>query len=135
MERCPRCEGAVLYADGEPSCLTCGWAGAVRAAEPDEPRRRSGGGPTPAGRRGAGAGEVRGKVLAAMTPGEESSARELRERLWAGGLETSASTVGDAIRGLLRDGASAERALFDGGRRRLYRLAGDRAAADAGEAA
>lgn len=34
-----------------------------------------------------GEGEVRGKVLAAMTPGEESSARELRERLWAGGLE------------------------------------------------
>ena len=96
-KRCPRCGGTVLYAADEPSCLACGWAGPSRPPDEDEAQPRRRGGPTPAGRRGDGVAEVRRKLLGALSPGEECSARDLRERLWAGDASTSASTIGDAI--------------------------------------
>ena len=134
-KRRPRCGGAVLYAADEPSCLACGWAGPSRPPDEDEAQPRRRGGPTSAGRRGDGVAEVRRKLLGALSPGEECSARDLRERLWAGGASTSASTIGDAIRGLLRDGGLAERPHGGKARKRLYRLAGNLAARDAAEAA
>ena len=125
----------MLHAADEPSCLTCGWAGPSRPPDEDEMQPRRRGGPAPAGRRGAGAAEMRRKIFAALSPGEECSANDLRERLWESGAATSSSTIGDAIRGLLRDGGLAERPHEGNSRKRLYRLAGNLAAGDATEAA
>lgn len=78
---------------------------------------------------------MRRKILAALSPGEECSANDLRERLWSSGAATRSSTIGDAIRGLLREGGLAERPHEGNSRKRLYRLAGNLAAGDAPEAA